>query len=70
MLLDTPRVVAENRFNGVLILAYGFSSDTVSRLILAGLATPVTETKSGARGLMITVEQIRITDDRRKALED
>jgi hypothetical protein len=53
----------------VLILAYGFSSDTITRLIDAGLATPVTETKKVPRGLMITVERIRITDDGRKALE-
>ncbi len=53
----------------MLILAYGFSSDTITRLIDAGLATPVTETKKVPRGLMITVERIRITDDGRKALE-
>ena len=45
------------------------SSDTITRLIGAGLATPVTETKKVPRGLMITVERIRITDDGRKALE-
>jgi hypothetical protein len=54
----------------VLILAHGFSSDTITRLIDAGLASPVTETKKVPRGLMITVERICITDDGRKALED
>ena len=66
ILAGAPRGLKEE----VLILAYGFSSDTVTRLILAGLATPVTETKKVPRGLMITVERIRITDDGRKALED
>jgi len=46
------------------------SSDTVTRLMPAGVTTPVTETKRVPGGLMITVERIRITDDGRKALED
>jgi hypothetical protein len=66
ILAGAPRGLNEE----VLIVAHGFSSDTITRLILAGLATPVTETKKVPRGLMITVERIRITDDGRKALED
>jgi hypothetical protein len=65
ILAGAPRGLNEE----VLILAYGFSSDTITRLIDASLATPVTETKKVPRGLMITVERIRITDDGRKALE-
>jgi len=66
MLAGAPRGINEE----VLILAHGFSSDTITRLIDAGLASPVTETKKVPRGLMITVERICITDDGRKALED
>ena len=66
ILAGAPRGLKEE----VLVLAYGFSSDTVTCLILAGLATPVTETKRVPGGVMITVERIRITDDGRKALED
>jgi hypothetical protein len=66
ILAGAPRGLNEE----VLILAYGFSSDTITRLVQAGLATPVTQTRKVPRGLMITVERIRITDDGRKALED
>jgi hypothetical protein len=38
-------------------------------LVLAGLATVVTETKMAPRGLKIEVDRIRITDDGRRALE-
>jgi hypothetical protein len=42
----------------------------VAGLVRAGLATVVTETKSAPRGLTITVERIRITDEGRKVLEE
>jgi hypothetical protein len=55
----TPRAVS----------AREFSAQMVAGLVLAGLTTVVTETKKAPRGLTITVERIRITDDGRYALE-
>ena len=53
----------------LLIVAHGFSVGMLADLVLAGLATVVTETKMAPRGLMIEVDRIRITDDGRRALE-
>jgi hypothetical protein len=65
ILTDAPRGVGQE----VLTLAYGLSTETIANLVLAGLATVVTETKNAPRGLTITVERIRITDDGKRALE-
>jgi hypothetical protein len=74
VLADAPRGVNEE----VLVVAHGFSAEMVSGLVLAGLATVVTETRKagprpttrqGPRGPTITAERIRITDNGRKAIE-
>ncbi len=77
MLADAPRGLSEE----VLFVAHGFSAEMLAGLVLAGLATVVSETKRGRnenkkdqgrarpRGLTIEVTRIRITDAGRKALE-
>jgi hypothetical protein len=65
MLADAPRGVSEE----VLVIAHGFSAETVGGLVLAGLATVVTETKTVLRGLTIDIERIRITTEGRQAIE-
>src|SRR5258708_9959691 len=65
MLADAPRGISEE----MLVVVHGFSAQMVAGLVRAGLATVVTETKSAPRGLTITVERIRITDDGKKAIE-
>jgi hypothetical protein len=65
MLADTPRGVSEE----VLVIAHGFSAETLTGLVLAGLATVVTETKTVLRGLTIDIERIRITTEGRQAIE-
>jgi hypothetical protein len=52
----------------LLVLAHGFSRDMLAGLVLAGLATVVTETVR-AGGPATKVERYRITDDGRRALE-
>jgi hypothetical protein len=64
-LADAPRGVSEE----MLVVVHGFSAEIVTGLVLAGLATVVTETKKAPRGLTIMVERIRITDDGKRALE-
>ena len=54
----------------MLVVVHGFSAEMLAGLMLAGLATVVTETKSAPRGVTIKVERIRITDAGRRALED
>ena len=54
----------------MLVVVHGFSAPMLAGLVLAGLATMVTETKQASRGLTRTVERIRITDDGRRALEE
>jgi hypothetical protein len=50
-----------------LMLTHGFKREMLARLVLAGLATVVTETmRAGAA--TIKVERYRITDDGRDAL--
>jgi hypothetical protein len=65
MLTDAPRGFSEE----MLVVAHGFSAEMAAGLVLAGLATVVTETKSAPRGVTIKVERIRITDAGRRALE-
>jgi hypothetical protein len=65
MLADAPRGVSEE----VLVIAHGFSVETLGGLVLAGLATVVTETKTVLRGLTIDIERIRITTEGRQAIE-
>ncbi len=64
MLADAPRGVSEE----VLVIAHGFSVETLGGLVLAGLATVVTETKTVLRGLTIDIERIRITTEGRQAI--
>jgi hypothetical protein len=64
LLASRPRGAIED----VLVLAHGFSRDTLAGLVLAGLATVVTEALR-ADGLTIKVEHVRITDAGRLALE-
>jgi hypothetical protein len=65
MLAGAPRGVSEE----VLVIAHGFSSETLAGLVLAGLATVVTETKTVLRDLKIDIERIRITTEGRQAIE-
>jgi hypothetical protein len=51
-------------------MARGFSAEMLSDLMLAELATVVTEPIRARRGLMIRIERIRITDAGRRALEE
>jgi hypothetical protein len=63
-LADVPRGIAET-----LMVAYGFRRDSMNVLVLAGLATVVTETvRIGAE--TINVDLIMITDAGRKAIEE
>jgi hypothetical protein len=64
-LAGAPRGLTEH----LLVIAHGFSAEMIANLVLAGLATVVTETERAPRGLTITVERIRITDDGRRAIE-
>ena len=64
LLASNPRGVTEE----MLVLAHGFSRDMLGRLVLAGLATVVTETLRAA-GPIIKVERVKITDAGRLALE-
>jgi DNA-binding PadR family transcriptional regulator len=52
----------------VLVLGHGFSREMLAKLVLAGLATVVTEPLR-ADGHTIKVERFRITDSGRRALE-
>jgi hypothetical protein len=52
----------------VLVLAHGFSRNMLAGLVLAGLATVITETLRAAIST-IKVERVRITDAGRRALE-
>ena len=65
MLTDAPRGFSEE----MLVVVHGFSAEMLAGLVLAGLATVVTETKSAPGGVTIKVERIRITDAGRRALE-
>jgi hypothetical protein len=65
VLADAPRGASEE----MLVVVHGFSAQMVAGLVHAGLATVVSETKKAPRGLTITVERIRITDEGKKAIE-
>ena len=65
MLADSPHGVSEE----ILVVGRGFSAEMLAGLVLAGLVTVVTETKSAPRGVTIKVERIRISDAGRRALE-
>jgi len=65
ILADAPRGVSEE----VLIIAHGFSAEMLTGLVLAGLATVVTETKTVHRGLTIDIERVRITTEGRRTIE-
>jgi hypothetical protein len=64
LLASTPRGTTEE----LLVLAHGFSRDTVAGLVLAGLLTVVTETLR-VGGPTVKVERVKITDDDRRVLE-
>ena len=63
-LAGTPRGLTED-----LLIAHGFSVEMLSSLVLAKLATVVTEPMMTDRGVTTMVERIRITDAGRMALE-
>jgi hypothetical protein len=63
LLASDPRGVTE-----ALMLAHGFRRKMLAELVLAGLATVVTETMRGG-GAMIKVERYRITEAGRRAIE-
>jgi hypothetical protein len=63
-LASAPRGLTE-----YLLMARGFSAEMVSDLVLAKLATVVTEPMKARRGLTVGIERIRITDAGRRALE-
>jgi hypothetical protein len=65
MLADSPRGVSEE-----MLVVHGVSGGMLSGLLVDGLATVVTETRPGPRGLTIEVKRIRITDSGRNVLED
>jgi hypothetical protein len=64
MLAGTPRGLTEH-----FLLAHGFSVEMLSSLVLAKLATIVTEPMMARRGVTLMVELIRITDAGRRAIE-
>ena len=51
----------------MLVLGHGLSSDMLGMLVLAGLATVVTETLRAGQG---KIERMLITDAGKRALED
>ncbi len=63
-LADTPRGLTEH-----FLLAHGFSLEMLSGLVLAELATIVTEPMMARPGVMLMVELMRITDAGRMWLE-
>ena len=65
LLASSPRGVAEE----VLVLSHEFSPNMLAGLVLAGLATVVTDTMRSGGGPTIKVERYRITDNGREALE-
>jgi hypothetical protein len=52
----------------MLVLGHGFSSDLLAMLVLAGLATAVTETLRADRR-RCKIERVMITDTGKRALE-
>jgi len=64
-LAGTPRGLTEH-----LLLAHGFSDETLSGLVRANLATVVTAPMMARPGVTIIVERVRITDAGRRVLEE
>jgi hypothetical protein len=64
MLAGNPRGLTQQ-----FLLAHGFSVELLSSLVLAELATVVTEATMAHRGATFMVERIRITDAGRMSLE-
>ena len=62
LLAGNPRGTTEH----MLVLGHGFSSDMLAMLVLAGLATVVTET---LRAGHCKIERMMITDAGKRALE-
>ena len=62
-LADVPRGIAET-----LMIAHGFTPELIAGLVLAGLATVVTDT-GRIGGQTIKVELVMITDAGRSAIE-
>jgi len=63
LLVGSPRGVTED----MLVLSHGFSRDVLAMLVLAGLATVVTETLI-ANGATFKIERMQITDAGRFAI--
>jgi hypothetical protein len=64
-LAGSPRGLTEH-----LLMAHGFSVEMLSGLVLAELATVVTEPMREPRGVVNMIERIRITDAGRRAIKD
>jgi hypothetical protein len=64
MLAGTPRGLTEH-----FLLGHGFAVEMLSSLVLAELATVVTERMMAHRAATLMVERIRITDAGRTWLE-
>jgi hypothetical protein len=64
LLTSSPRGATED----MLVLGHGFSSDMLAMLVLAGLATVVTETLRVGGGTF-KIERMRITDAGRLAIQ-
>jgi hypothetical protein len=65
MLACTPRGLTQH-----FLLTHGFSVEMLSNLVLAKLATIVTQPMMARPGVTLTVERIRITDAGRNRLND
>lgn len=63
LLARSPRGAIDD----VLELGHGYSREMLAQLVLAGLATVVTETLR-ADGSTFTIERLRITDAGRRAI--
>jgi hypothetical protein len=64
LLVSSPRGTTED----MLVLGHGYSSDMLAMLVLAGLATVVTETLRVGGGTF-KIERMRITDAGRLAIQ-
>jgi hypothetical protein len=64
LLASNPRGATED----LLVLGHGFSSEMLAKLVLAGLATVVTETLRTDGG-PCKIERVMITDAGKRALE-
>ncbi len=64
LLASSPRGVTE-----AMLIVYDFHAEMLARLMLAELATVVTETIKAGSGRKTRVERVRITDSGRRAIE-